>query len=234
MLMFHSDQFLTRHGYVILGGVAVCLIGVIVCGRAGILKERSLQKDTPDAKPDVAEESAFKKPKMLFGLIIAFVSGILCACYAVASACAGPVGEVASASNPNWAAAWAVTALILWGGAVSSCLYCLIQLVKNETWRDFFKLGVFRVLVLAAVMAILHNAAIFLFGLGWINLGDLGVSIGYPVFMSFAIIVGNIHGFRTREWKGASRKSIVWIIVGIALLIVGVCLLAQGKAMMPS
>ena len=79
----------------------------------------------------------------------------------------------------------------------------------------------------------LHDAAIFLFGLGWINLGDLGVSVGYPVFMSFAIIVGNVHGFRTGEWKGVSRQSITWIIVGIVILIAGVCLLAQGKAMMP-
>lgn len=79
----------------------------------------------------------------------------------------------------------------------------------------------------------LHDAAIFFFDLGWINLGDLGVSVGYPVFMSFAITVGSIHGFRTREWKGASCQSIAWIVVGIAILIAGVCLLAQGKAMMP-
>ncbi len=232
MLLFNSDEFLTPHGYVILGGVAACLIGVVVCGRAGILKERSLQKDSSVSKLEVAEESATKKPRMSIGLIIAFMSGILCACYAVASVCAGPIGEVASANNPNWAAAWAVTAVILWGGAVSSCLYCLFQLIKNGTWGNLFRPSVFLVFLLAAVMAVLHNAAIFFFGLGWINLGDLGVSVGYPVFMSFAIIVGNVHGFRTGEWKGASRQSVVWIVVGIAILIIGVCIIAQGKAMM--
>ena len=56
---------------------------------------------------------------------------------------------------------------------------------------------------------------------------------GRSLTMSLAIIVGNVHGFRTREWKGASRESIRWIIAGIAVLVVGVCLLAQGKAMMP-
>ncbi|HYW79984.1 MAG TPA: hypothetical protein VE890_10435, partial [Thermoguttaceae bacterium] len=89
------------------------------------------------------------------------------------------------------------------------------------------------VLLLAAAMAVLHDAAIFFFGLGWINLGNLGVPIGYPVFMSFAIIVGNVHGFRTGEWKGASRQSIGWIMAGIGLLVVGVCVLAAGKTMMP-
>jgi L-rhamnose-H+ transport protein len=233
MLLFESDQFLTSHGYVILGGVAICLVGVVVCGRAGILKERSLQADMPAARSEDEAGPSKGQPKMWIGLIIAFVSGILCACYAVASAYAGPIGAAAAARNPDWASAWAVTAMVLWGGAVSSCLYCAIQLTRNRTWGHLAKPGEGRVLVLAAAMAVLHDAAIFFFGLGWINLGDLGVPVGYPVFMSFAIVVGNVHGFRTGEWKGASRQSIAWIIVGIALLIVGVCVLAQGKAMMP-
>ena len=125
-----------------------------------------------------------------------------------------------------------MTALILWGGALSSCLYCVIQLTRNKTWGQLFSFenGSGRVWPLAAAMAVLHNAAIFLFGLALLHLGGLGVPVGYPAFMSFAIIVGNIHGFRTGEWKGASRESVIWIIAGIALLVIGVCLLAQGKA----
>jgi len=52
--------------------------------------------------------------------------------------------------------------------------------------------------------------------------------------MSFAIIVGNVHGFRTGEWKGASRRSIAWVVAGIALLIVGVCILGKGNQMRES
>jgi L-rhamnose-H+ transport protein len=236
MLIFDANQFLTPYGCVIVGGVIVCLIGVVVCGRAGMLKERSIQNDTPAAEK--AATSAGKNPGMLFGLMLAFGSGILCACYAVAYRCGEDIGAVAEAkdgaNNPAWAAAWAITALILWGGAVSSCLYCIIQLTKNKTWGHLAKPGIGLTLLLAAVMAILHDAAIFFWGVGVLRLGGLGVSVGYPVFMSLAIIVGNVHGFRTGEWKGASRQSILWIVVGIAILIAGVCLIAQGKAMMPA
>jgi len=233
LFLFDADQILTPHGYVILAGVALCVVGVIVSGRAGILKDRSLETESLAEKPPA--ETAIKKPKMLIGLAIGVLSGVLCACYAVAYAYAGPVGaEAAEADNSAWRAAWAVTALILWGGAVSSCLYCIIQLTRNKTWGHLAGPGAARILLLAALMAILHDAAIFFFGLACINLGDLGVPVGYPVFMSFAIIVGNVHGFRTGEWKGASRKSVIWIMAGIALLIVGVSLLAQGKAMMPA
>jgi len=37
----NSDQLATAHGYTIMGGVAICIIGVIVCGRAATLKSKS-------------------------------------------------------------------------------------------------------------------------------------------------------------------------------------------------
>ncbi len=235
MAIFDYKEFFTPHGGVILAGIGVCLIGVIVSGRAGILKDRSLAKDDPPGETG-ASDSAIKKPKMLIGLLIAVVSGILCACYAVASGYAGPIDEVAREGdlNSKWRAAWAITALILWGGAVSACGYCVIQLTRNKTWGHLAKPGIGFIILLAVAMAVLHDAAIFFFGLGWINLGDLGVSVGYPAFMSFAIIVGNFHGFRTGEWKGASRQSVGWLVAGIVLLIVGVCILAAGKSMKPT
>ena len=49
--------------------------------------------------------------------------------------------------------------------------------------------------------------------------------------MSLAIIVGNLHGFRIGEWKGASPQSVRWILCGIALLVLGVCVLAFGNSM---
>jgi len=234
MLLFNAKQILTQHGCVFLAGVGVCLVGVVVSGRAGILKEQSQKSDSTASPSGKSQASGGKNPRMLIGLVIGVVSGILCACYAVASAYADPIRIVAGQNNPPWAAAWAVTAMILWGGAVSSCLYCAVQLTRNDTWGRLVRPGAGLVWMLAVLMAVLHDTAIFFFGLGWIKLGDLGVAVGYPVFMSFAIIVGNVHGFRCGEWKGASRRSVVWIVAGIMLLVIGVCILAKGKSMMPA
>ncbi len=236
LLLFDADQIPTTHGAVILAGVAVCLAGVAISGRAGILKQRSLEALAPAAEPaevPEATETSLQQPRMLIGVLIGVVSGILCGCYAVASGYAEPIGALAAQQNPPWAAAIAVTAMILWGGAASACLYCAVQLTRNKTWSRLVRADARPVYVLAAVMALLHNAAIFLFGLGWLHIGDLGVSVGYPIFMSVAILVGNFHGFRTGEWKGASRQSMLWLFAGILLLIAGVCLLAQGRAMLP-
>ena len=238
MAIEKPGAFLTDYGAVILTGVAILLVGVVVCGRAAILKERGTKKeDQPDLEGDPPAEAGPKSPKMAIGVTIGILSGVLCACWAIASIFAGPIDKAAAAAaraNPLWARSWAFTAIILWGGAVSACLYCIGQLTKNKTWGQLAAPGIGRILALAFAMAVLHDAAVWFFGLAWINLGDLGVSVGYAAFMSFAIIVGNIHGFRTGEWKGASRQSVRWIAAGIAILILGVCILAWGKGMQQS
>ena len=228
MAIHNADQILTTRGYVVLAGVAICLAGVVVCGRAAMMKERSLA----EAPREEADPPGTKKPRMLVGVIVGIVSGVLCACYAVSASFAGEVGAAAGGlGNQSWQSTWAIMCVIVWGGAVSSVLYCATQLTRNKTWGHLAKPGVGRVLALALTMAVLHNGAIFLFGLGYFKLGDLGISVGYAVFMSFAIIVGTFHGFRTGEWKGASRKSIAWIVAGIAVLVGGVCVLGVGNTM---
>ncbi len=234
MAIAKPEAFLKDYGLMILAGVAVLLVGVVVCGRAAILKEKSLQSDQPESPPEETAEAS-KSPRMGIGVLIGVLSGVLCACWAIAFVYAKPINDAAEAhKNVGWAASWAFTAIILWGGAISACLYCVLQLTKNKTWGHLAKPGIGKILLLALVMAILHDAAVLFFGMGATRLGSLGGSVGYAAFMSFAIIVGNIHGFRTGEWKGASRQSIAWVLAGIAILVVGVCILAVGKSMTPA
>jgi len=220
-IIHHPEQLTTTHGSVIVTGVVVCIVGVIVCGRAGILKSRSQNQPAP------AGVAVGK------GMVLACLSGVLCACYSIAFSFGGGVMDVAvkQHGNPGWQSAFVVSALILWGGAVSACGYCVFKFFKNKTWNTFTAPGIGRVLLIAFIMSLLHDGAILFFGIGASKLGTLGVAVGYAAFMSFAIIVGNANGFLTKEWKGASRQSVGWIVAGIAVLIIGVCLLATGNFM---
>jgi len=228
MAIAKPEAFTTDYGAVILAGVAILLAGVVICAWAAILKERGTKKGEPAVE---GEAPAAESPRMAIGVLIGVLSGVLCACWAIASVYAGPIGAAASKTSPDWASSWAFTATILWGGAISACLYCALQLTKNKTWGHLTKPGIGKTLGLALAMAVLHDAAVFFFGLAWINMGDLGVSVGYAAFMSFAIIVGNIHGFRTGEWKGAPKDSVKWIAAGLVALVIGVSVLAVGNGM---
>jgi L-rhamnose-H+ transport protein len=219
-LLTKDVSLTSKHGLVILAGIAVCLAGVVVCGRAAILKSQSLGGD--EAMPRGA--------KLTKGLVVAFLSGILCACYGLAAGFGGPVAATwGRLGNAGWQSACVVAALILWGGSLSACGYCAFKFFKNKSWGTLREPGIGKILLIALLMALLHDGAIIFYGIGASYLGPLGTAVGYAMFMSFAIMVGNINGFLTGEWKGASRRSVVWIVTGIAVLMLGVCVLERGN-----
>jgi len=221
-VIHNVDQIAKPHGLAITTGIIICIAGVVVCGRAAILKSKSLGDQA---------ESMPKGGKLIKGLIVAILSGILCACYGLAFGFGGEVMRISveSQGNAGWQAAFVVSALILWGGSISACGYCVFKLFKNKSWSTFKAPGIGKILLIALIMAALHDGAILFYGVGASYLGPLGAAVGYAVFMSFAIMVGNINGFLTGEWRGASRTSVSWIIAGIAVLMIGVSTLAYGN-----
>lgn len=224
-LIHNPEELATAHGAVILSGVGVCIGGVIVCGRAAILKSKSQASGEGESMPTGS--------RLTKGLLVAFASGILCACYGIAFSYGGEVMRISGEQfgNAGWKTAFVVSALILWGGSVSACGYCVYKLAVNKSWGSLSAPGIGRTLVIALIMALLHDGAILFYGVGASKLGPLGAAVGYAAFMSFAIMVGNINGFLTGEWKGASKQSMGWIVAGIAVLMVGVSILARGNYM---
>jgi len=221
----NAEQLTEPHGVIITSGIFVCIIGVVVCGRAAILKSRSLGGAQSESMP--------KGARLTKGLVVAALSGVLCACYGLGFGFGGKIMQISveSQGNASWRSAFVVSALILWGGSISACGYCVYKLCKNRSWGSFKAPGIGRVLLIALIMAALHDGAILFYGVGASYLGPLGAAVGYAVFMSFAIMVGNINGFLTGEWKGAGRTSVIWIVSGIVVLMLGVTLLAKGNYM---
>lgn len=224
-VIHNANQLTTSHGLTIVAGIAVCLLGVVVCGRAAIMKSISQAS---------GKESVEKMPtggKLLKGLFVAFLSGVLCACYGIAYGFGGEIMDISESQfgNPGWRSAFVVSALILWGGSLSACGYCIFKFTKNKTWGTLFGPGIGKILVIALVMACLHDGAILFYGVGASKLGSIGAAVGYAVFMSFAIMVGNVNGFLTGEWKDASKQSVNMIVAGIAVLMLGVSVLATGN-----
>ena len=60
-------------------------------------------------------------------------------------------------------------------------------------------------------------------------LGKLGTSVGYASMMSCSLLVANLMGFMTNEWKGAGRQAHGWLYKGLALLMLGIVALTIGN-----
>lgn len=214
----------TPQGKVILAGIALCVAGVAACGYAGILKERGKSGE---------RAAGVSRPRNGKGIIICVISGILCACLNLAFSAGARIQQIAVNDFGKEAAA---ATLAVWlpafiGGCVSAGGYCLWLLIKKGTWRTFVKPGAWKVLALAALMAFLHDGALFFYGAGTSHIGVLGTSVGFAVFASGIMVVGNVSGFVTREWRGVKKTVVVKMIAGIALIVLGICVLARGNAM---
>ena len=59
------------------------------------------------------------------------------------------------------------------------------------------------------------------------------LTVGFAIFQSGSILIGNGLGIFTGEWKGASSKSKTWLAIALSVLVVGIVVVSIGNAKMP-
>jgi hypothetical protein len=63
-------------------------------------------------------------------------------------------------------------------------------------------------------------------------LGRIGTSVGWAINISASLIVANLFGFATGEWRAAPWNSTRWILAGLAILIAAMGILGYGNSML--
>lgn len=213
-----ADLF-TPGGLVILLGIAGCVIGVAVCGRAGFLRER---------------QAGGAGQRRGFGgaLLVCAASGVLSSCANLGFAFTSRVGDEAQklGANPVFStlASWIP---VFWGAAVSLLLWFGGLQIKRGTWRKNFGPGAGFDWLNGVLMGAIWFVATIPYGMGAYYLGRLGTSVGWAVNIASSLIVANGFGFLTREWTGAPARAIRTLYAGLGILIAAIVLLAVGSSM---
>lgn len=225
MIVFHADAFQTSGGLTILGGVVLMLIGVCICAVAGKWKENALLTSGNNEKGDKHSGSFYK------GLIICIISGVASPMLnfafvfgeEIVSNAKAAGTSPAHASNPIWC--WTMSSAF-----VITAIYCLYLMSRDRGWDRYVLEGTGRYWGLTFSMGALWSGSIALYGMGLSKLGPLAASIGWPILMITSIVIGNLCGLVTGEWKGAGSKPLVTMITGLAVLIMAICLIGMGNA----
>jgi L-rhamnose-H+ transport protein len=69
----------------------------------------------------------------------------------------------------------------------------------------------------------------FFYGMGESKMGN-GAS-SWILHMSFIILVANMWGILSKEWKGVRRQTTLTIIIGIATIIASVIVVGYGNSL---
>lgn len=216
----------TSVGNMILLGIFTIVGGIALNGYAGILRDKSKSD-----KPNGISKDVIRK-----GILFCVLGAICAAGFNLSYHTGnnlGKIGEIAEIQfgNEPWIARLAVLLPIFIGATLSTSIFFGYRLTKNKTWGNFTKKGALNGLILVLFMAVFHDTALVIYGLAAYHLGELGTSVGFAILETGAIMVANVNGILTKEWKGASKKSLIVLAISLSILIVGVLIIAQGNYM---
>jgi len=132
--VFASEVLGTRSGLIILGGVAVCLLGIACAGAAGVSKEREMSTERKRAS---IKEFDLKK-----GLLVATFSGVMSACFAYGLAAGDPIKTITiQHGTPVLWQGLPVLVVVLVGGFTTNFFWCLVLNIRNRTGYQYFGPG---------------------------------------------------------------------------------------------
>ena len=211
-------------GQVIFAGLAVCLLGIVVCGWAGVRKDRELT-----VASDGARDQEFK---LGWGLAVAVFAGIMSSCFAFGLDEGDPIAALAEAAGTKELYRNnVVLVVILIGGFTSNAVWCLILNFRNKTFGDYTRSLDGRQVLnlgLSTLGGVVWYFQFFFYGMGTTKLGDYDFS-SWSIHMAFIIVFSNLWGLYFHEWRGTSRrtKNLVW--VGILTLIGSTMVIGYGN-----
>ncbi|HEV8513802.1 MAG TPA: L-rhamnose/proton symporter RhaT [Cyclobacteriaceae bacterium] len=217
MMLSHSG------GIMVLSGVVVCLVGIFICGRAGMLKEKDLSDE--HKKENIEEFNLVK------GLLVATVSGIMSACFNFGIEAGKPMAEEAVRLGFNPLFQNNVTyVVLLWGGFTTNIVWCLILNIKNKSFKDYTDATtpLSKNYFFSATAGTIWFLQFFFYGMGESKLGN-GAS-SWILHMAFIIFISNMWGFFFGEWNGVKKKTLTTIIVGILTIVASVILVGYGNS----
>lgn len=227
-MMSNPAQFMTAGGATITVGVAIMVLGVIVCARAGGMKEKQIKAtagENMDAGP--VSKTLFAK-----GLLLCALSGLFNPMINFAFAFGGSIRSAAvDAGASGGAAVDAIWSFTLLGGFTANLIYCSFLLFKNKNWGKYRQPATASHWPLAMLMGALWFCSLPIYGRGAVMMGELGVSAGWGIYMGLCVLVSNLWGIFTGEWKEGRGRPLRMMITGQVMLLSAIVIMGIGNAL---
>jgi L-rhamnose-H+ transport protein len=204
-----------RKELALFAGIATFLLGVVVCGKGGRLRDAS----TSNSSESRGHTGA--------GYVFAVVSGVMSAIFNIGYSLALPIADAGvTLGHSRFDSTNCIWLLMLGAGAIPNLVYCAILMRKNHTGKLLLSGAPVQSWMLSALMGVLWGGSIFLYGAATPRLGELGTSVGWPLSLAVGLLVANLMGLLLGEWRNAPRLSVQYMRSGIALLLGAIVLCA--------
>lgn len=212
-----GNDLLSGDGVILLISVCITLAGIATIGYAGSLRSKDM---TEEEKKKAVKDFALKK-----GLLVALLAGVMSACFSLGLNAGEPIQQrVMELGASSFFAQNPATLLVTIGGFLTNLIYCVWQNKKNGTSGQIFTTPsglLVRNTLFCALAGILWYSQFFALGMGksFFEPGSIMIAFSWSILMSLNVICSNIWGIVLKEWKGTGQKTIMVLILGMAILI---------------
>jgi len=201
-------------GSLLITGVLVACCGIALSGWAGFLKDKVISGS--EKQRNISEFNFMK------GLFAAILVGIAGSAMSLGFEQGLPINEYAGKAGVNLLfTTLPVMLLLLSGTLVTTIIWCIHLGLRNNSLRNFIKVGTSTALSLNYLFALLAGFLWFiqfiLYGMGKSKMGPFTFT-SWGILMALTIVFATLWGLYRKEWKEASSK--VYIIMIISLLII--------------
>lgn len=255
---FYDKLIANLSGNIILGGIALTLVGIIVVAIAGAKKDAMLSEAQ---KAAAVAEFDFRK-----GVLVAIFAGVMSACFAFGLAAGEPIKALSAArgTGPLWTGL-PILCLVMFGGLITNAIWCAWLIAKNRSagqWTGASvaadpaspagqsadaahggglepveihddgsvsgKAPLLANYLWSALAGTTWYFQFFFYTMGESQMGRFGFS-SWTLHMASIIIFGTLWGFGFREWKDATRPTKALVWVGVGLLVIATGVIGYGN-----
>jgi L-rhamnose-H+ transport protein len=219
MAVLFPASITSARGELVVAGTLITVAGIVLCSYAASAKVAPA--NGAEAHPSRALRT---------GILIAVFAGTLSCLPNVGMALAGSVISAAEAQGVSHSlSSNAVWALFFTVGFLVNVSYCGFRLLSSGSLQEYSGPRAVANLGLCVAMALMWIGSFYLYGMAASGLGKWGPVIGWPLFISSSILVGNLWGLWRGEWQTASRKSKSVLSYGLAVLLIAIGLAAWSN-----
>lgn len=222
-------------GRLVLLGIAVCLVGIALCGVAGLRRER-----------EQSTGSTASRTSVLLGLAVATFSGIMSAGFAFGIQSGQPIAETALREGaPVLFKNSAVFVVIMAGGFLVNCAWCVVLGWRNRTLGDLVnrsnrspdaatlvKPGARTTWRHNCICALGSGATWYvgfmLYGMGTTFMGRFDFT-SWPIHLAFVIVFSTLCGIIGGEWRGVSARTMRLVTAALVILVASTFIVALGN-----
>lgn len=210
----------------IMGGIAVGIAGIALCGLSGRMKEKDLSKMAGDA----GETFQMRK-----GLPLCLLSGVLASFYGLSLNVGEPIAAVAETYGAGEFRGNVTYLFSNTGAFLSTLIYCLYLHRKEDSFKEYGGNAegmegprLMTNYLLAIITGVLWYAQFFFYGLGHVNLGAYQFS-SWAIHMIMLVMFSAMLGLMMKEWVSAQRKTVRILGLALSVLLASVLMLSYGN-----